>query len=175
MTRRTAVRTASVLLAAILVLGACGDDKDSAEAGSSGEKCEFTTVEGSEAAATDQKPTIKIPDCAVPTDLVTKDLVVGTGAEAQSGQQVTMQYVGVAVSTKEQFDASWDRGTPFGPFPLGAGKVIKGWDQGIVGMKVGGRRELVIPPALGYGAEGYPPVIVGDETLVFVVDLIAVS
>ncbi|HVW35563.1 MAG TPA: FKBP-type peptidyl-prolyl cis-trans isomerase [Acidimicrobiia bacterium] len=103
-----------------------------------------------------------------------KDLIVGKGKEAQAGQKVSVQYVGVAFSTKKQFDASWDRGQPFN-FTLGAGDVIKGWDQGVVGMKVGGRRQLVIPPDLAYGPNGYPPVIGPNETLVFVVDLVSVT
>jgi len=99
---------------------------------------------------------------------------VGAGAEASAGQKVSVQYVGVAYSTKKQFDASWDRGNPFN-FTLGAGNVIKGWDEGVPGMRVGGRRQLVIPPDLAYGPAGYPPVIGPNETLVFVVDLVSVN
>jgi peptidylprolyl isomerase len=120
------------------------------------------------------KPTVTIPDGAAPTTLQKTDLVVGTGAEATSGHAVTVQYVGVAWSTKAQFDASWDRNQPFS-FNLGASQVIKGWDQGVVGMKVGGRRELVIPPDLGYGTRGAGGAIKPGETLVFVVDLLSVS
>jgi peptidylprolyl isomerase len=102
------------------------------------------------------------------------DLIVGKGAEAVAGKDVTVQYVGVSFSTKKQFDASWDRGQAFS-FVLGAGNVIQGWDEGVPGMKVGGRRQLVIPPDLAYGAEGSPPVIGPNETLVFVVDLVSVG
>ncbi|HAF10424.1 MAG TPA: peptidylprolyl isomerase [Chloroflexi bacterium] len=103
-----------------------------------------------------------------------EDLVVGTGAEATAGKTVDVQYVGVAWSTQQQFDASWDRGSPFS-FPLGAGRVIKGWDQGVAGMKVGGRRRLTIPARLAYGDRGAAGAIKPGETLVFVVDLLKVS
>jgi peptidylprolyl isomerase len=98
---------------------------------------------------------------------------VGTGEEAKSGQTAVVHYVGVGVSSGEQFDASWDRDEPFS-FPLGAGYVIKGWDQGVVGMKVGGRRRLVIPAHLGYGQAGAGGVIAPGETLIFVVDLLEI-
>lgn len=119
------------------------------------------------------KPEVSISDGAPPTALVKEDLIVGTGAEATSGRTVEVHYVGVSWSTKRQFDASWDRGRPF-DFPLGAGRVIRGWDDGVAGMRVGGRRRLVIPPELGYGARGAGGAIGPNETLVFVVDLLAV-
>lgn len=103
-----------------------------------------------------------------------EDLVVGTGVEATAGKTVDVQYVGVAWSTQQQFDTSWDRGSPFS-FPLGAGRVIKGWDQGVAGMKVGGRRRLTIPARLAYGDRGSGGAIKPGETLVFVVDLLKVS
>lgn len=108
-----------------------------------------------------------------PAALQINDLVVGTGAEAKSGSAVQVHYVGVLFKDGSEFDASWNRGEPFG-FTIDAGQVIAGWDQGVTGMKVGGRRELVIPPDLAYGASGVGP-IGPNETLVFVVDLIAVS
>ncbi len=117
------------------------------------------------------KPDVTIPDDPAPADLVIEDLVVGEGDEAHPGQQVSVQYVGVAWSTGSQFDASWDRGEPF-EFVLGKGEVIAGWDQGVVGMRVGGRRRLTIPAHLGYGSRGAGGVIKGGETLVFVVDLL---
>ena len=117
------------------------------------------------------KPDVTIPEDSPPTDLVVEDLVVGDGDEAHPGQQVSVHYVGVAWSTGSQFDASWDRGEPFA-FALGKGEVIAGWDQGVVGMRVGGRRRLTIPPHLGYGSRGAGGVIKGGETLVFVVDLL---
>ena len=120
------------------------------------------------------KPEVTIPPGPPPTSLVTEDLVVGTGPEAAAGSTVAVHYVGVAWSTKQQFDASWDRGREFS-FALGAGRVIRGWDEGVAGMKVGGRRRLVIPPSLGYGDRGAGGAIKPGETLVFVVDLLSVS
>lgn len=119
------------------------------------------------------KPAVDVPDGTPPTELVVEDLTVGDGAEATAGQTCSMQYVGHAWSTRQQFDASWDRGQPFS-FELGAGMVIGGWDQGVAGMRVGGRRKLTIPPELGYGARGAGRDIKGGETLVFVVDLLGV-
>ena len=124
-------------------------------------------------AAAADKPVVEIPDGPPPTELVLEDLTVGDGPEAVAGTTCTMQYVGVAWSTGRQFDASWDRGQPF-TFGLGQGQVIQGWDQGVAGMKVGGRRRLTIPSALGYGARGAGADIKGGETLVFVVDLVGV-
>ena len=120
------------------------------------------------------KPAVTIPAGPPPADLVIEDLTVGTGAEATSGKTVDVHYVGVGWSTQKQFDASWDRGGAFS-FPMGAGRVIKGWDQGVAGMKVGGRRRLTIPAALGYGDRGAGRDIKPGETLVFVVDLLAVK
>ena len=120
------------------------------------------------------KPEVTIPDTPPPADLVIEDLVVGDGPEATPGQPVEVHYVGVAWSTGREFDASWDRGGSFG-FRLGAGQVIAGWDEGVAGMKLGGRRRLTIPPAKGYGAAGAGGVIGPDETLVFVVDLLGVG
>jgi peptidylprolyl isomerase len=105
---------------------------------------------------------------------VIDDLKEGDGAEAKAGDQVTVNYVGVDFDSGEQFDASYDRGESF-PFKLGAGEVIPGWDQGVEGMKVGGRRRLVIPPDLAYGPQGQPPTIGPDATLVFVIDLLDVQ
>ena len=119
------------------------------------------------------KPEVTIPAGDPPADLVVEDLTVGEGPEAVAGTTCTMQYVGHAWSNGKQFDASWDRGQPF-TFQLGAGMVIGGWDQGVAGMKVGGRRRLTIPPHLGYGARGAGRDIKGGETLVFVVDLLGV-
>ncbi|NRQ38700.1 FKBP-type peptidyl-prolyl cis-trans isomerase [Nonomuraea sp. NN258] len=121
-----------------------------------------------------QKPEIDFPDGNPPADLQIIDEVVGDGPEAKPGHNVKVHYVGVSFSTGEEFDASWNRGQAF-EFPLGAGRVIGGWDQGVAGMKVGGRRRLVIPPHLGYGTRGAPPRIKPNETLIFVVDLLGVS
>jgi peptidylprolyl isomerase len=119
------------------------------------------------------KPEIDFVDPEPPTDLVVTELSEGDGTEATSGSTVSVHYVGVAHSTGEEFDASYNRGTPL-EFRLGAGQVIAGWDQGVQGMKVGGRRQLVIPPHLAYGDRGAGGVIAPGETLVFVVDLVAV-
>src|ERR1039458_5198919 len=109
-----------------------------------------------------------------PTDLLVEDLIVGTGTEATTGTRATVHYVGVAHSTGEQFDASWDRDEAF-TFTVGEGQVIAGWDNGVAGMRVGGRRRLVIPPHLGYGERGAPGAIAPNETLLFVVDLFHVG
>lgn len=121
-----------------------------------------------------QKPTVTVPDSSPPTSLEIVDDVVGDGAEAGPGQTVSVHYVGVAWSTGSQFDASWDRMEPF-RFGLGGGQVIPGWDAGVAGMRVGGRRRLTIPPHLGYGSRGAGGAIAPNETLIFVVDLLDVS
>jgi peptidylprolyl isomerase len=164
---RPSLRTAAVVAVAVVAaLGpsACGksggDKKTSSPAASGGN------------AGT--KPTVTVPSGPAPTTLQKQDLIVGTGAQAVAGKKVSVQYVGVHYTTGKQFDASWDRHEPFS-FTLGEGDVIKGWDQGVPGMKVGGRRQLVIPPDLAYGPGGAPPDIGPNETLVFVVDLLSVS
>jgi peptidylprolyl isomerase len=119
------------------------------------------------------KPEIDHPGGEPPTELKIVDLTEGDGAEAVPGSTVSVHYVGVSFSTGEQFDASWDRGSPL-EFPLGAGHVIAGWDQGVAGMKVGGRRQLVIPSQLAYGDRGAGGVIAPGETLIFVCDLVDV-
>jgi FKBP-type peptidyl-prolyl cis-trans isomerase len=106
--------------------------------------------------------------------LIVQDLIVGTGAEAKSGDSVTVQYVGVLFANGKEFDSSWKNGEPF-TFDLGSGGVIAGWDQGVEGMKVGGRRRLIIPAELGYGAAGSPPTIPANAALVFDVDLVSVK
>lgn len=120
-----------------------------------------------------EKPEIDFPDTPPPSELEVTEVTAGDGAEATSGSTVDVHYVGVAHSTGEEFDASYNRGAPLS-FRLGAGQVIAGWDQGVAGMKVGGRRKLVIPPHLGYGDRGAGGVIKPGETLIFVVDLIGV-
>jgi peptidylprolyl isomerase len=120
------------------------------------------------------KPEVEPPDGPPPADLVVEDITLGDGQEAQPGQLATVHYVGVSHSSGREFDASWNRGEPFS-FPIGGGQVIAGWDQGVAGMKVGGRRKLVIPPHLGYGERGAGGVIKPGETLVFVVDLVGVE
>ena len=122
---------------------------------------------------TTTKPEIDFPGDAAPTELVVEDLTVGDGAEATVGSTVSAHYVGVAHSTGEEFDASWNRGAPL-DFRLGVGQVIRGWDEGIVGMKEGGRRRLHIPSDLAYGERGAGAVIKPGESLIFVVDLVSV-
>ncbi len=119
------------------------------------------------------KPEIDAPEGPPPADLEVTDLTEGDGPEASAGQSVRVHYVGVAHSTGEEFDASYNRGEPLA-FRLGTGQVISGWDQGVQGMRVGGRRRLVIPPQLAYGDRGAGGVIAPGETLIFVVDLVAV-
>jgi peptidylprolyl isomerase len=166
-------------LIAALALGACGDDDDSEPAAQSNGGT-ATTEEPSPSAQrkaledTTTKPVIPKPTGAPPRRLVKEDIVKGKGRPAEVGDTVVVNYVGVTFSTGEEFDASWDRGQPFA-VQLGAGAVIQGWDRGLVGMRKGGRRMLTIPPELGYGAEGYPPAIPPNETLVFVVDVVEIQ
>ena len=119
------------------------------------------------------KPEIEFPEGPAPAELVIEDITVGDGAEATVGSTVSAHYVGVAHSTGEEFDASWNRGEPL-DFRLGVGQVIRGWDEGIVGMKEGGRRRLLIPSDLAYGERGAGAVIKPGESLIFVVDLVSV-
>jgi peptidylprolyl isomerase len=127
------------------------------------------TVDG--ASDLSAKPAVTVQtDTAPPAELVTHDLVEGDGAEISHGDTADVQYVGVSWSTGSEFDSSWDRGAQPFSFPVGAGRVIGGWDKGVQGMRAGGRRLLVIPPHLGYGSRGAGGVIGPDETLVFVVD-----
>jgi FKBP-type peptidyl-prolyl cis-trans isomerase len=181
-----AARLLVPLAAAALFAAGCGDDKDSGSKNTGTNEATTpasTTTEPAQPKASsgqapavanakdlENKPEIGKPSGDPPTALIKKDLVVGKGPAIKSGQMASVQYVGVSWSTGEQFDASWDRGQPFS-FPLGQGQVIQGWDQGVKGMKVGGRRELVIPPELAYGAQSPGPGIGPNETLVFVVDL----
>jgi peptidylprolyl isomerase len=121
-----------------------------------------------------ERPQIEKPEGDIPFELGIEDLVVGDGDEAVKGKKVRVHYVGVSFSTGEEFDASWNRGDPF-LFALGKGQVIPGWDAGVEGMRVGGRRKLTIPSAMAYGARGAGGVIKPHEPLVFVVDLLAVE
>src|SRR5919202_54167 len=155
---------------AALVVAGCGDD--GAEQQASAPTATATPTPAATPAP--KKPRVRVPKGKPPKRLVIKDLRRGSGPAAQPGQAVQVQYVGVSYKTGRQFDASWDRGQPFA-FQLGAGQVIPGWDKAIAGMRVGGRRELVIPPKDAYGAQGSPPAIGPNETLVFVVDLLAVQ
>lgn len=179
----------SLCVALTLAVAGCGgsdDDSSSAPATSEATSAESEnsaeSPDGAEDADTGSggaedistKPKVTVPSGPQPSQLEERELVEGTGAEAKTGDEVTVQYVGVGYKSGEEFDASWDRKEPF-TFGLGEGRVIPGWEQGIVGMKVGGRRELIIPSNLAYGAGGYPPSIGPNEALIFVIDLLAVK
>lgn len=174
MKRSILVISGCAALAAVLAFTGCGDDEQGASATDTTAFSDQATTEDTTAAAGGEKPEVQIPEGDPPTELVVEDLTVGDGAEAKAGDQVTVNYVGVDFESGEEFDSSYDTGQPF-PFKLGGGEVIRGWDQGVEGMKVGGRRQLVIPPDLAYGAQGQPPTIGPDATLVFVIDLLDVQ
>jgi peptidylprolyl isomerase len=167
------------LCAALAIAGCGGSDDSTAE---STETTQASTVESTESTAPAKKakpeanktkPKVTVPNGPPPKQLEIKEIEEGSGATAKAGDTVSVQYVGVGYESGEEFDASWGR-EPF-TFQLGAGMVIPGWDQGVEGMKVGGRRELIIPPELAYGATGSPPAIGPNETLIFVIDLLAVE
>ena len=173
----------------IVVVG-CGGSSDSStdstessastEAGGSSAKSGESSEESGEGvpkASPDKKktkPTVTVPKGIPSNHYAFKELEEGTGATAKKGDEVTVQYVGVGYDSEEEFDSSWSRNERFS-FNLGAGEVIKGWEKGVEGMKVGGRRELLIPGDLAYGAAGSPPSIGPNETLIFVIDLLAVN
>jgi peptidylprolyl isomerase len=168
-----------LLLAALttlaLGLAACGDDDEGNESSgtnaSPAAPAETTEEKPAEVSTNlEAKPEIGKPAGDPPGKLVKEDIVVGKGRAVKEGDQVTVHYVGVNFSTGDQFDASWDSGAPI-DFQLAKGQLIDGWVQGMKGMRVGGRRKLTIPPELGYGAQGSPPAIPPNETLVFVIDL----
>ena len=159
--------------AALLGVAGCGDDDDSSDDAGTTAADTATTAEGP--VDTSKKPEVTVPEGEPPAGLEIEDLKEGDGQTAKSGDTVTVQYVGISYSTGKQFDASWDSGQPF-TFQLGAGNVIPGWDQGVAGMKVGGRRQLIIPPDLAYGEQGagggaIPP----NATLIFDVELVNVQ
>jgi peptidylprolyl isomerase len=176
------VKLLSITLALLLGAGlvACGgDDSSSGESAATPAATETPTAAPSAnvdaivagiSKNTKKEPKVVTPKGDPPTKLVIKDIVKGKGPKAKPGDTLSMQYTGYSWSNGQKFDASWDRGAQPFPFKLGAGMVIPGWDQGMVGMKEGGRRLLIIPPDLGYGPAGSGP-IAPNETLVFVVDL----
>ena len=154
----------AALVVAVVVVTATGDDGDEGGGGDGTALTSDTDLE--------TKPSIEIPeDSTPPAELEVTDIVEGDGAEAKTGDTLNVRYVGVNYSDGREFDSSWETGQPF-PVQLGAGGVIPGWEEGLPGMKVGGRRQLVIPPDLAYGATGQPPDIGPNETLVFVIDLV---
>jgi peptidylprolyl isomerase len=170
------LRSVLALIAVIAVLGAtaCGDDDESAAAPEQTAAETQTTPSEDALKNTAVKPEIPKPTGAPPRKLVKEDIVKGKGPGAKFGNTVTVNYVGVNFSNGQEFDSSWDSGATF-PVQLGAGMVIEGWDKGLVGIRKGGRRMLTIPPEMGYGAEGYPPDIPPNETLVFVVDAVSIK
>ena len=172
------MRRLPILLACCLLavsVAACGDgpDEQSATPAATAPPAATTAADLAKDVSTDltDKPAIATPSGDPPAELETADIVKGKGKAAKKGDIVDVQYVGNSWSTGKQFDASWDRGTQPFTFPLGAGQVIPGWDQGVAGMKEGGRRLLVIPSELAYGDQSPSPEIGPGETLVFVVDL----
>jgi len=180
MLRRVPTVPILILIAVVAVVGisACGDDDDGSGSGSADQSTQeqaTETVPPEDALKdTTTKPVIPKPTGSPPRKLVKQDIVKGNGPGAKPGDTVTVNYVGVNFSNGQEFDASWDSGAAF-PVQLGAGMVIEGWDKGLVGIRKGGRRMLTIPPEMGYGAEGYPPDIPPNETLVFVVDAVSIN
>jgi peptidylprolyl isomerase len=170
-------RPLALILTAALALAAagCGSSKDKTTSTSSASTAATTDTAAAPTTAKPRpKPKVNVPKGKAPKKLVIKDLIPGTGQAAKAGDPITVNYIGVNYADGKPFDNSYDRGQPF-PFQLGGGQVIPGWDKGLAGMKVGGRRELVIPPSLAYGPQGQPPVIKPNETLVFVVDLLSIG
>ena len=176
MSRRTIT---ALLIAGCLGTGlvACGSDDESGSGDTTtvaGPQRSAKDVDVADATKTKEKPSVAVPDGKPPKGLEKIDLVAGSGPALKSGDKLEAQYVGLAWATGQEFDASWDRGETI-DVEVGAGGVIPGWDRGLVGMKKGGRRLLVIPPDQAYGAEGQPPTIGPDETLVFVIDAVKIT
>ncbi len=186
--------TTAVLAVAALGFAGCGDDDEDESAATT--EAPAATQEAAPPAAEapeqptedfdvepiaseisedlDSKPQVPMPEGAPPADLVSEDIVEGEGEPLRAGDTANVMYVGVSFATGQEFDSSWEGGQPV-PFPIGQMAVIPGFDEGLVGMRPGGRRLLVIPPELGYGAQGAPPAIGPNETLIFVVDLIGTA
>jgi peptidylprolyl isomerase len=165
-----------ILLAGLaLVAAGCGGGSDSSSSESTASTSSESSSPESSSSAKKTKPKVTVPKGAPPKELEIKEIEEGTGAEAKAGDEISVQYIGVGYESGKEFDSSWSRGAEPFTFGLGAGQVIPGWDQGVEGMKVGGRRELIIPPELAYGEAGSPPVIGPNETLIFVIDLLAVK
>ena len=160
-------RTLVLLLVLALALAGCGGDDEGETAATPTPKATATPANTD----TSTKPVVTVPDELPPDKLQIVDIVKGKGPAARKGDKVSMQYVGLTWSTSVEFDSSWERGKPF-DLTLGKGDVIPGWDQGIPGMRKGGRRELTIPADLAYGAQGSPPKIGPNECLRFIIDLV---
>ncbi len=169
MRRRTILSVLSAL-AAGTTLAACGGDTTSDEASEAPSSDEAPTAVPDSRKA----PTVEVPEGNPPAELKIEDEIVGGGAEATKGSTLQVHYVGVSWSTGDEFDSSWKRGEPL-EFQVGANMVIQGWDEGLQGMKVGGRRRITIPPEMAYGSEGVGGVIGPNETLIFVCDLVSVQ
>jgi len=183
----TRATSTALFCAAIFAVAACGSTQSAADKAAEQASSEAANPSAIATTATPQikvvkvtpgpgegdlktKPVIPRQSGAAPKTLIVQDLIVGTGAEAKSGDNVTVQYVGVLYANGKEFDSSWKVGKSFS-FVLGAGNVIPGWDQGVEGMRVGGRRRLIIPSDLAYGAAGSPPAIPANAALIFDVDL----
>lgn len=185
---RTRIGTGLTALGAAILIAGCGSggsstitvgNESKADEALASKNAPASTSTSTTATATtpasgplSKEPHITPPSGPPPAKLVTKEIITGTGTEAKKGSAVAVNYVGALYHSGKVFDASWKRKEPF-PFTLGQGQVIPGWEQGVVGMKVGGRRELIIPAALAYGAKGSPPSIPPNEPLVFIVDLLS--
>ena len=163
---------AALLAALAVVVTGCGGG----DGASATDTTKFSNQQTTDttAAGSSEKPTVEVPDGPPPDKLEVKDLKVGTGPAAKSGDDLSVNYVGVLYDGGDEFDNSYDRGQAF-DFKLGGGNVIQGWDEGLVGMKKGGQRQLIIPPDLAYGAQGQPPTIPPNATLVFVIDLLDIK
>jgi FKBP-type peptidyl-prolyl cis-trans isomerase len=159
-----------ILLCVGPLLGGCGGGESSSQTGDSSTSAK---ADGA-AASTESKPKVEVPSGPPPKKLVEKELVEGSGPAAGNGDEITFNYTAVDYETGKQIGSSWGTGQPY-DVKLGSGKIIPGWDRGMRGMKVGGRRELIVPPRLAYGATGIPPTIPSDATLVFVVDLLSIK
>jgi peptidylprolyl isomerase len=169
-------RLAPILFACLaLAVAGCGGGDDSSSSESTASTSSESNSSESSSTAKKTAPKVTVPKGAPPKKLEIKEIEEGTGAEAKAGDEVSVQYAGVGYESGEEFDSSWSRNAEPFTFGLGAGQVIPGWDQGVEGMKVGGRRELIIPPDLAYGPAGSPPAIGPNETLIFVIDLLAVK
>jgi peptidylprolyl isomerase len=173
-------RCITIALLVALAAAGCGGDDEATDTDPDQGQEQAETTETSPAAAakalkdTGVRPEVPRPAGSPPRRLETENIVKGKGPPAKRGDKVVVNYVGVTFSTGEEFDTSWDIGRPY-RFPLGRGKVIEGWDKGIVGMRAGGRRQLTIPPELAYGADGSPPDVPPNETLVYVIDLLRIQ
>ena len=157
----------TIVLCLALALVGCGGSDDSSSGSAE-------TSADAPAESINKKPVVEVPTGPPPKELEEIELIEGTGPEAKAGDNVTVQYVLVDYKSGKEIESSWERNEPL-PFTLGSSSVIPGWEQGVEGMKVGGRRELIIPPELAYGAAGAPPSIKPNATLIFVVDMVSIE